>query len=198
MKTRTRMLLVLATLGPSAAAVGACVLADPPPLEQIPPAVRPLIVHESVSPPLSQKITSAPGGSLAFGVPVQVDPDQSFKWRVFVDRDPNGDPSTGAPQAGGADDGGVLGTTAPDGDIVGVREIDFPLTSSQVDFSVCHTITIVVAQDFEQFFPAKPVDPPGGDSVTWFYEPVGDCSYFDAAPPTSDAAPDVAGDGADE
>ena len=194
MKTATRIFLALAALGPSAAAVGACILADPPPLEQIPPLVRPLIVHESVSPSLSQKITSAPGGQLSFGVPVQVDPDQSFKWKVFVDRDLNGDPLNGAPQDTGADDGGALGTTAPDGDIVGVRVVDFSLTSSQLNFGLCHTITIIVAQDFEPLAPAKPVDPPGGDSVTWFYEPVGDCSYFDAAPPTGDAGPDEAGE----
>lgn len=194
MRPKTRLALALATVASAGAAVAACVLADPPPIVNPPPITRPVILTDSVSPPLDQKILSAPGNQLEFSVPVQVDPDQSLKVRVFVDLDPNGDPTKGGPAFSRVDDGGVLGTTPADGGSVAVRDITFPL-STQLDLSKCHTITVVVAYDFVSLLSASPVDPPGGDRATWFYEPTEDCSYFDAAPPTDASAQ---GDGADE
>ena len=195
MRPKTRLVLALATVASAGAGVAACVLADPPPLVNPPPITRPVILTDSVSPPLDQKVLSAPGNQLEFSVPVQVDPDQSLKWRVFVDLDPNADPTKGGPATGGTDDGGVLGTTPADGGSVAVREIHPMLVGSQLDLSKCHTITVVVAYDFVSLLSASPVDPPGGDRATWFYEPMADCSYFDAAPPTDASAQ---GDGADE
>lgn len=183
MKARARLVLALFVVGAPLGGIAACVLADPPPLVQIPPPTRPVILHDSVSPPLDQKLLAPPGQSLDFVVPVQVDPDQAVQWRVFVDLDPNGSPNIG-PTTGGVDDGGVLGTTPAEGGSIAVREEHFSLTAGQIDLGACHTITFVVAYSFQPLLPASPVDPPGGDRATWFYEPMGDCTYFDAAPPT--------------
>lgn len=193
MRPKTRLALALATVASAGAAVAACVLADPPPIVNPPPPIAPHILTESVSPPLNRKILDAPGGQLTFSVPVQVDPDQPFKYRWLLDQDPNGDPRTGGLLGSGTDDGGVLGTTPADSGSVAIRNIPFNLSS--IDFSKCHTITVVVAQEFTSGVLASPAYPPGGDLATWFYEPVDDCNSFDGAPPVDASAQD---DGADE
>ncbi|HEY1958099.1 MAG TPA: hypothetical protein VGH28_20905 [Polyangiaceae bacterium] len=177
-----------------ASAIAACILADPPPLQPIPQPTAPQILTASVSPPLDRKITSAPSQSLTFSVPVLANPNQPLQFRVFIDVDPNADPLAGVGLAlAGTQDGGVL-ATGPDASTVTLVPVDFTLTS-QLDYSSCHTITLVVATAFQELLPGTPVNPPGGDQATWYYEPIGDCSYFDAAPPFDASA---VGDGADE
>jgi len=173
---------------PAIAALGAalaCVLADPPPVDPLPPPSRPTILSDIVTPRLDQKLTSQP---VAFDIPVAVDPSQSIKWRVFQDLDP----AVNTQFVGGldvTDDGGV---TLPDTGNA-VRVIDDPFNG--LDFgSQCHTFTFVVAVDFDPTIFARPADIVGsngdvvcascGDQVTWFWQPVADCNFDDAAPPT--------------
>jgi hypothetical protein len=167
------------------AAIVACVLADPPPIQTPPPLQAPFIITGSVTPPPLEKIRANPpcpngAGSDCFVVPVMVDPNAAVAWRVFVDLDPKGAPAPSFIESG-QDDGGVLGVTGEAG--TGVRNISFALTPTTWDPTQCHTFTFVVAYGFTDSAGgdfARPVTPPGGDSVTWFYEPVSDCSFFDA------------------
>lgn len=191
MKKRTLGVLAVLAVAASSVVV-ACVLADPPPILPIPPLTRPVILHDSTSPSLDEKLASLP---LQFAVPVQVAPDQSLKWRVFVDTDPNGPPNT-APITGGIDDGGVLATDPTDASVA-YRLIQFQLAGSEIDLGSCHTITIVVAYDFVELLPGSPRDPPGGDRATWFYEPTPDCTRYDAAPPFDASVDDGGLDGGD-
>jgi hypothetical protein len=204
MKSRARLVFALVAVAAASAAGVACVLADPPPLVQLPPLAAPHILTDSVSPPLDRKILAPTdnGQTLSFAVPVEVDPDQTIQWRVYMDVDPN----LGLPGfiAGGTDDGGTLvGSAVQEGGVVGtvpaeagvaVRVITFDLKASAgIDFDVCHTFKFVVAYDFDPST-GTPVDPPGGDSATWFYEPLPSCSYDDAAPPFDAATLDGASD----
>jgi hypothetical protein len=162
----------------SSAAVIACVLADPPPIVTPAPQEPPRILVDSVTPPPGQIVKTIPPCTNltdCFVVPVAVDLNASIKWRVFIDLDP-----TTAPQVfyGGDNDGGVL-AVAPDAG-AGIRTISFnPQAITTFTASDCHVITFVVAYDFfpEDF--AKPL-PPGGDTVTWFYQPTQDCTFYDA------------------
>jgi hypothetical protein len=175
----------------------ACVLADPPPIQNPPTPTRPFILTDSVSPPADQKIVAPPTDTpLVFSVPVLSDPDQPLTFRVFVDLDQT---STLLPTKvkSGTDDGGATGEAPDAGD--SVRVLGFQLaTSDLIDFSQCHTFTFIVARDFIEDHPANPTDPPGGDQITWFYEPQTDCTTYDAAPPTYDLDAGDAGDGATE
>jgi len=193
MKTRARIVLAVVTVACGGAGIAACILADPPPLPLIPAVTAPQILTQAVSPPLNQLITNAPGQSLTFSVPVETDPNQSLEWRVLVDVDPNVAPLGGGLALRGIEDGGVL-ATGPDASTVVVVPVDFTLTS-QLDFSQCHVITVVVAYSFVPGLAGTPFDPPGGSFATWRYQPVEDCNYFDAAPPLDASA---LGDGADE
>ena len=187
-----RLGLVLLVM--SGVAILACVLADPPVIEQPPPASRPLIIHDSVTPRLDQKLLAPPNAAagIAFDVPVLADPTTKLAWAVFEDLD------TTAPNApilhSLPDDAGLQGLPIIDGGEA-IRNIGFSLLASNgVDFSGCHKITFIVGTGFNSNASTQPLDPPGGDSVTWWYEPVSDCSFYDAAPPTDAAA----SDGADE
>jgi hypothetical protein len=184
--------VILASLAIAAPAVGvACVLADPPPIQQPASLDRPIILTDSVSPPLDQKITAPPTGTpLTFSVPVRVSPDQSVKYRVFVDLQQSA--TSFDKLISVTDDGGATGTLPDAGDSVRALGFQFP-SSTPIDFGACHTFTFVVAYDFIDNQSPNPIDPPGGDQVTWFYEPIADCTYYDAAPPTYDAS-----DGASE
>jgi len=170
-------LSVIAAAG--SAAVVACVLADPPPIVTPPPVQAPLILSDSVTPSLTEILHSnpCPVGSDCFNVPVQVDPDQTVLWRVFVDLDQKGSPTQDA-IIKEQDDGGVLGVTGEAGS--GIRNFSFGIPESLVDMSRCHTFTFIVAYDFVSNDFSKPVTPPGGSSATWFYQPVANCTAFDA------------------
>ncbi len=162
----------------------ACILADPPPELVVPGHRRPAIVTMSVRPVLSEKIRSVadippPAGMAAF---VEVDPDVPLEWRVFVDGEVKRfgtvqpQPQTALAEAGTVD----------------TRTITFGLDPTDgVDDSACHVIQLSVALAFTA--DNKPVEPPGGDTAYWFFEPV-DCALFDAGP-----VPDAgdAGDGGD-
>ena len=169
-------------LGLGAAAV-ACVLADPPPIVTPPPQEPPNILVESVSPSTERILKTNPpcanSPTDCFVVPVSVDLNATVKYRVFIDLDRT---SSGAqqPAVSEADDGGVL-AVAPDAG-AGVRVFTFSLAENPTfDPSQCHVITFIVAYDFEDQLGdfSKPF-PPGGDSVSWFYQPVDDCTYYDA------------------
>ncbi len=178
---------VTAVLG----AAVACVLADPPPIDPLGPPTRPTILTQSVAPPAGQYLTADP---VNFQVPVSVDPDQPVTWRVFQDLAVG---STADPIAGldNTDDGGTT-DLAEAGNTV--RVITFSLPTS-LDFSTCHRFKFVVAAAFDLSVPSAPADltncPSCGDEVTWYYQPVPDCMFDDAAPPTQ--MPE-AGDGASE
>ncbi len=165
----------------SSAAVIACVLADPPPI--VTPALpqAPEILSLSVTPPPSQILKTDPCTNVqdCFVVPVLVDPNLAVKWRVFRDLDPNN-----AAQGfvlNGQDDGGVLGVTNEAGP--SVRTFTFSLQQNlQFDPTQCHTITFIVAFDFfdsaGDFSKPSPIGV--GSSVTWYYKPLEDCSFYDA------------------
>jgi len=184
-RTVGSVIVITAVLG----AAVACVLADPPPIDPLPPATRPTILTDIVA-PLPGRLTSQP---VIFTIPVAVDPNQTMQWRVFQDLDP----TINAPWVGAlnvTDDGGVT-DFADAGNAV--RVVSDPFNG--LDFSTCHTFTFVVAFAFDTTTFSKPADEPGciscGTRVDWTYEPVSDCTYDDAAPPTYIAE---AGDGAAE
>ncbi len=166
------------------AIVVACVLADPPPIGQTGTPDPPVILGPSVLPPLDQLITAPPTSTpLTFSVPVRVTPDLPVKYRVFqnlVQSTPSFERLISV-----TDDGGATGTLPDSGD--SIRLLDFQLPSSTFDTSVCATFTFVVAYDFLDNQSPNP-DSRGGDQVTWFYQPIADCTYYDAAPPTYDAS----------
>jgi len=178
---RKAIAAVVIAFGSSAAAI-ACVLADPPPIVTPAPAEPPQILWESVTPPPGQVLKTNPPCSNVtdcFVVPVSVDLNASIKFHVFVDRDPTGQ-GTQSPIINKTDDGGVL-AVAPDAGL-GVRMLEFSLQQNiNFDPTQCHVITFIVAYDFFTDDFAKPV-PPGGDSVSWIYQPVNDCTLYDAGP----------------
>jgi hypothetical protein len=172
----------------------ACITAPPP---QLPAEVeqRPTILHESVQPPTNGFLTELP---VEFIVPVVLeDPNESFQWDVFVDYNGCVDPPTCKP----TQPLGVVTTVNPtpgtlDG---GVVLVYFPPPTG-LDPSRCHSIDFVVAHEFETGLLHTPA-PPGGDLVTWTYDPAGtvSCSQIvydagsaqDGAFPPADAGSDA-------
>ncbi len=163
-----------------AAALGAtllaCVLADPPPIQQLPAESRPVIINTGVTPPLGVVIGAQPSDTegMAFSVPVQIDPDQALQWRVFVDFATAATPSLDSQFDAGP---GGNGTTT----------VTFTLFGGDLgDPTQCHTIELDVASNgwvpLSQGPSNVPVDPPGGDRVVWNYEPTGNCVFYDAGP----------------
>ncbi len=190
---RVRILVGLAFVALSAVGV-ACVLADPPPIDPPPPELQPFILYGSVSPPASLKITAPPTNvPLTFTVPVLASVSAGVTFRVFVDLDPTSS-ATPFKLFSVTDDGGATGET-PDADNESTRVFTFSIGSSTpIDFGTCHSFTFVVAgsKGFEDNASALPIDPPGGDQITWFYEPITDCTFYDAGPPTYEASDDGA------
>jgi hypothetical protein len=113
-------------------------------------------------------------------VPVLVDPNLAIKWRVFVDLDPN--VATQVQAYGNQDDGGVLGVTSDAGP--SIRTLSFSTQDIRLQFdpTQCHTITFIVAYDFFDSFGdfSKPSPSGVGSSVTWNYQPLEDCTFYDA------------------
>jgi hypothetical protein len=174
-----KAIAVVVALGSSAALI-ACILADPPPIietHQEAPEIQTL----SVSPPTNQVLKTLPPCTNTmdcFVVPVLVDPNAAVKWRVFSDLDPTGSP-TQFPIRQDQDDGGVLGVAGDAG--AGIRNITFSLNQNLgFDPTQCHTITFIVAYDFFPDDFSKPLPPGFGSTVSWRYEPLDDCTFYDA------------------
>jgi hypothetical protein len=185
MRAMMRGLKAMAAVVIATCAIGACIVADPPPDIPAPPPHHPTILHGSVVPPTTQVLSDPSAANLTFEVPVELeDPNASFEWNVFVDYDPhlNLSPSFGRRES--------PDLTQVDG---GVRIIEFSITPP--DPSSCHVIEFVVALEFSVGSGHTP-DQYGGDTVSWFYNPSGDpggCATYDAGG-LDGAVPSEAGD----
>lgn len=159
----------------------ACVLAQPS--GEVPrlPASRPTIKHPSVVPSTSAVLTRFPS---VFIVPVElVDPTAPFVYATFVDYNPN----TGEGRVDGPTTSAFQASNATDR--TRVLEIRIP---EPTELDRCHVIEVVVALSLNtrDGKNAHTPDEPGGDLVTWFYNPNGDlggCPTLDAG---IDAQPD--------
>jgi hypothetical protein len=178
------------TAGSTATAL-ACILADPPPIPNaLPPLSPPVIVSSLATPPLGEPIAMPPTSApLTFTVAVLVDPNQTLEWKMIEDF--NAQLDQGQPLTSLVDGGVQILANADAGEILQIVTV----TVNPIDLSTCHHFTFVAAYGFQPMAFALP-DSRGGDSVTWSYQPLPDCSLFDAAPPTDAAESD--NDGADE
>ncbi|MBX3185406.1 MAG: hypothetical protein KF819_00260 [Labilithrix sp.] len=153
----------------------ACVLAEPSgDLPRLPPT-RPTIIRGSVVPSASLVLATFPE---VFIVPVELaDPTQPFEYAAFIDYNA----FTNA--------GMVVEPTQsfyePSNTQGRVRILNVPLTAPS-ELDRCHVIEIVVALRLESNKSSQtahtPAEP-GGDMVTWFYNPSGDpggCPATDA------------------
>jgi hypothetical protein len=156
--------------------LGACIIAqssgDVPRL----PETRPTIVHPEVVPPTGGILTRWPP---FFTVPVELsDPTAPFSYAAFIDYNP----LTGEGRVAGEDnipyDQQGLETR--------IRTLEIPIPQARATADRCHVIEVVVALRFTATNEAKNAHtpaPPGGDSVTWIYNPGGDpsgCPRLDA------------------
>ncbi len=166
-----------------------CIIADPPADLPRYPATRPSIVKGSVF-PTTDRVVMPPLPT--FIVPVElVDQNATFAWNAFVDFDPVTNP---LPVAGG--------TVVPEPGTIdgGVRAVSFSLADISTQ-TKCHTIEFLVAGSFNSTSPHTP-NAPGGDAISWFYNPSGSidgCPTYDAgrfdASSVVDAPNDVLVDG---
>jgi len=173
----------VATLVLAVTAQQACVLAqstgDVPRL----PETRPTILHQSVVPSTSAILTRFPE---FFIVPVEMsDPKVDLASAAFVDYNP----LTG--------DGLVDGPRATQSDLASLTTRVRTLTVTvpePTELGRCHVIEVVVALRFRSTTDPKNAhtpDEPGGDSVTWIYNPSGDVNGC----PTLDAGLEASTDG---
>lgn len=168
-------------------AFAACIIAEPVSDVSDIPQFRPIIVRSSVVPGPSTVLAALPSKLV---VPVElVDPRVRFQWRLYIDYNP---------QLGTGLVSGGESSLASTGDRVQVLEI-VP-SGAAIDPNRCHTIEVVVAQQFEggqRLFGRQahtPIDPPGGDSVTWILSPEGDikgCPVPDAGVAPLDGSADA-------
>ena len=181
-RARSTIALLVAALF----SAGACVLVEPPGAIPAPLIVRPEILRDEVSPPTSAILEDWP---LEFDIPIDVpDPSSPLLWHAFLDYDP--------PLRTELYDFGELDPD-PSSDDGGVRTLPARLAHPTLD--ACHTIEIVVGLAFSE--DNHTPDPPGGDSVSWFYTPTGSldgCPLFDAGPTAIDAGVDTGTDGGRE
>ena len=164
--------------GVASASLFACIIAEP--VSDLPelPAFRPVIVRSSTVPQPSAVLGVFPD---KFVVPVElVDPGVTLSWRLYIDYNP----ITGEGLDSFADD-----LPAVSADRTRVLEVQ---TRPPADLSRCHVIEFIVAQQFQVKGLGggknahTPIDPPGGDAVTWIYSPGGDlhgCPVADAGVP---------------
>jgi hypothetical protein len=153
----------------------ACVIADPPTdLPQL-PETRPTILRGSVVPSASAVLGRWPD---KFVVPVELhDPRVTFWYAAFIDFPGRGDGIDGAPTPSQYEPGS--GSTRGR-----VRMLEIPISKPSSDR--CHVIEVVVALQLSAVTdPRNAHTPgePGGDIVTWFYNPTGDlsgCPILDA------------------
>jgi hypothetical protein len=178
-----------AALGMAVVMSDACVIADPPTdLPTLPP-MRPTIRRASVVPPTSAVLGRWPA---KFIVPVEVsDPRVDIAWATFVDYNPfNGQ--------GYISDGVSRRAPSANGNI---RTLELPIPMPSLDR--CHVVEIVVALRLNTFngqTAHTPEEPPGGDIVSWFFNPSGDlagCPVLDAGlepVPETDAGAEAGAD----
>ncbi len=178
---RKAALLLLVASAP----ILSCILADPPAdLPQYPPT-RPSIVKGSVLPP-TDRVVFPPLPT--FVVPVQlVDQNATFAWNAFVDFDPITNPLPVAGGVVGPEPGTIDG---------GVRAVSFSLSDVPAP-TRCHTIEFIAAGSFNSTSPHTP-NAPGGDIVSWFYNPSGSidgCPSYDAGRFDASSIVDAQSDG---
>lgn len=173
-----------------ALAVTSCIIAEPPTDAARLPVARPTIVRGSVVPPASSVLGRFPS---TFIVPVELfDPTATFEYAAWIDFNP----ATG--------EGLEFFSTSEfqQANTQGrVRTLEIPLRAPPDDR--CHVVEVIVALRLagQSGTGAHAALDPGGDIVTWFYNPAGDvagCPVLDAGIGTTpaDASVDVdAGDG---
>lgn len=155
-----------------AGAVTACIIAEPPSDPPRLPLTRPTIVRGSVVPPASNIIGRWPD---RFIVPVELsDPTLAFEFAVWIDFNP----ATGE---------GLVdfrtSTFVQENTTGRVRRLEIPLAAPSDDR--CHVVEVLVALRFvgQERTGAHAPSPPGGDIVSWTYNPSGDtsgCPLLDA------------------
>ncbi len=165
-----------------AATQDACVIAQPSGDLPRLPNVRPTIIHPSVVPSTSAVLTHFPK---VFVIPVELaDPTAPFDYAAFVDYNPfNGEGLVDTVKTSTFD---VTNTTDR------VRNLEI-LIPEPLELGRCHVIEVVVALHLYQKELGRgahtPDDPPGGDLVTWFYNPSGDLGGCPALDAGIDASP---------
>jgi hypothetical protein len=158
-------------------AVTSCIIAEPgtdPPTASV---TRPHIVRTSVVPPAGEVLGQWPAKLV---VPVELsDPTQSFYYALFIDYDSSLFPAPGAPVCGPSSfESGALTNG-------GLRVLEIPL-GMPPDNQGCHVVEVLVALSMvctDDWNVAHAPPDPGGDSVSWIYNPTGDvngCPTFDA------------------
>ncbi len=167
--------------------VGACVLAEPATNLPTLPDLRPTIVRGSVVPTASAVLATWPA---KFIVPVElIDPRETIVWAAFVDYNS---------VANSGFDSFSRSTYEASSTSDNIRLLQIPITQPSSD--KCHLVEVVVAKNLNTSFAQTAHTPlePGGDIVSWFYNPSGDldgCPSVDAGfAPVADAGAD-AGDG---
>jgi len=166
--------------------VGACVLADPATTLPTLPDLRPTIVRGSVVPTASAVLVTWPQ---KFIVPVElIDPRATITYATFVDYNSL---CTSCFESVTQSEYELASTVG------NIRTLEVLITQPSSD--KCHLIEVVVAKNLDQRSAQSAHNPlePGGDIVSWFYNPSGDldgCPSVDAGiPPVVDAGD--AGDG---
>jgi hypothetical protein len=174
----------------AAVSTDACVIADPPSdLTQL-PEFPPSIVRGSVVPSASAVLAKWP---TKFIVPVElVDPRAPIFYSAFVDYNPiTGEGIDGASPA--------ESDYTPGSTIGNVRTLEILVAEPPAgDLYRCHVVEIIVALHLTSTADSRLAHSPaapGGDSVTWFFNPSGDlagCPEQDAGPVEAGALPDGA------
>lgn len=153
------------------AAATSCIIAEPPSDPPRLPVSRPTIVRGSVVPPPSNILGRFPD---KFIVPVELfDPTVTFEWALWIDF--NAATGEGLEFLGTSEFEAANSTGR-------VRTLEIPVRAPADDR--CHVIEVVVALRFGPGVTGAhaPLDP-GGDIVSWFYNPTGDpsgCPMLDA------------------
>lgn len=174
-----RRLSTLAALGALSGIVGACVLAEPPTDLPALPDLPATIVRASVVPTASAVLLTWPS---RFIVPVQIiDPRSTIRYAAFVDY--NSHDGLGLVQAATSE----FGQSLQDGNI---RLLEIQMNRPSDDR--CHLVEIIVARNLVTTNGQQAHNPlePGGDIVSWFYNPSGDlagCPSVDAGISAVDA-----------
>jgi hypothetical protein len=164
-------------------AVTSCIIAEPGTDPPRSPVTRPHIVRTSVVPPAGEVLGQWPS---KFVVPVELsDPTVPFGYVMFIDYDSSTD--SGLTAACGTNT--FEAATLANGGLR-IQEIALP---APPDLDRCHVVEVLVALQIncDQDSNAAHAPPePGGDSVTWIYNPTGDvngCPTLDAG---LEASPD--------
>ncbi len=174
MRSRWRKLAVSGAVAAVLAAAGAQLVVaciTPPPEWASPPLDAPRILHDQLSPPADQYLTTIPPVPPGFEVKVKVDdPTQGgFGYAIFLDYDP-------VTRSGFQT---MVTVGNPQSDVTTVA-FDPP---SGLTPTACHRIDFVVARSFTTVGGVTSYHTPdstGGDEVTWFYQPGGTCPGYDA------------------